>query len=91
MIGTYSGYSANDHSDPYYGNYVKIAVDGLTPNGESVDLIYGHMLSVSVSVGQQVSQGETIAYCGSTGNSTGPHCHFEVRQNGEPVSPYGFL
>ena len=39
----------------------------------------------------QILRGQVIAMCGSTGNSTGPHCHFEVRENGEPVSPYGYL
>ena len=68
-----------------YGNAVIIN------HGGGITTLYGHNQSLAVSVGQQVSQGETIAYCGSTGNSTGPHCHFEVRQNGEPVSPYGFL
>lgn len=68
-----------------YGNAVIIN------HGGGVTTLYGHNESLAVSVGQQVSQGQTIAYCGSTGNSTGPHCHFEVRKNGEPVSPYGYL
>ena len=68
-----------------YGNTVIIN------HGGGVTTLYGHNQSLAASVGQQVSQGETIAYCGSTGNSTGPHCHFEVRQNGSPVSPYGYL
>ncbi len=68
-----------------YGNTIIIN------HGGGISTLYGHNQSLAASVGQQVSQGETIAYCGSTGNSTGPHCHFEVRQNGEPVSPYGYL
>ena len=68
-----------------YGNTVMI------DHGGGVVTLYGHNQSLNVSVGQQVSQGEVIAFCGSTGNSTGPHCHFEVRLNGEPVSPYNYL
>ncbi|MBR2214963.1 MAG: peptidoglycan DD-metalloendopeptidase family protein [Selenomonadaceae bacterium] len=68
-----------------YGNTVII------DHGGGVSSLYGHNQSLAVGEGQSVSQGETIAYCGSTGNSTGPHCHFEVRQNGEPVSPYNYL
>ena len=68
-----------------YGNAVIIS------HGGGISTLYGHCQSLAVGVGQQVSQGETIAYCGSTGNSTGPHCHFEVRQGGEPTSPYSYL
>ncbi|WP_439653906.1 murein hydrolase activator EnvC family protein [Selenomonas ruminis] len=68
-----------------YGNTVIIN------HGGGITTLYGHNQSLAVSAGQQVSQGETIAYCGSTGNSTGPHCHFEVRSGGEPVSPYNYL
>ncbi|WP_432646859.1 murein hydrolase activator EnvC family protein [Mitsuokella sp.] len=68
-----------------YGNTVIIN------HGGGITSLYGHNQSLSVSAGQQVRQGEVISYCGSTGNSTGPHCHFEVRQNGEPVSPYSYL
>ena len=68
-----------------YGNTVMI------DHGGGLVTLYGHNQSVAVSVGKKVKQGEIIAYCGSTGNSTGPHCHFEVRLNGEPVSPYDYL
>ena len=68
-----------------YGNAVIIS------HGGGISTLYGHCQSLAVGVGQQVSRGETIAYCGSTGNSTGPHCHFEVRQGGEPISPYSYL
>jgi lipoprotein NlpD len=54
--------------------------------------VYGHNQRLFVRVGQSVYQGQTIAEMGSTGNSTGPHLHFEVRPNGrDPVDPLGFL
>lgn len=68
-----------------YGNAVII------DHGGGVTTLYGHNDSLNVSEGQSVAQGQVIAMCGSTGNSTGPHCHFEVREGGEPVSPYGYL
>ena len=46
---------------------------------------------VAVSEGQSVGKGSVIAYAGSTGNSTGPHVHFEVRVNGDPTDPMGYL
>ena len=46
---------------------------------------------LAVSEGQDVSKGQVIAYAGSTGNSTGPHVHFEVRISGDPVDPMGYL
>jgi len=68
-----------------YGNTVMI------DHGGGIVSLYGHNQSLAVNVGQSVSQGQVIAYCGSTGNSTGPHCHFEVRLNGEPVSPQDYM
>lgn len=52
---------------------------------------YGHCSQLLVSVGQQVSQGDVIAAVGSTGRSTGPHCHFEVRYQGSPIDPLLYL
>ena len=68
-----------------YGNTVMI------DHGGGIVTLYGHNESLAVGVGQSVNQGDVIAYCGSTGNSTGPHCHFEVRLGGEPVSPWNYL
>lgn len=68
-----------------YGNTIML------DHGGGIVTLYGHNESLAVSVGQQVTQGQVVAYCGSTGNSTGPHCHFEVRLNGEPVSPWDYL
>ena len=68
-----------------YGNTIMIE------HGNGIVTLYGHNESLAVGVGQHVNQGDVIAYCGSTGNSTGPHCHFEVRLGGEPVSPWDYL
>jgi murein DD-endopeptidase MepM/ murein hydrolase activator NlpD len=68
-----------------YGNLVVI------DHGGGVATAYGHNTSVAVGVGQAVAQGQVIAYSGSTGHSTGPHVHFEVRVNGSPVDPLGYL
>lgn len=59
--------------------------------GNNIVTLYGHLSSFSVGVGQYVAKGQVIAAEGSTGYSTGPHLHFEVRRNGAPVNPYGYL
>ena len=52
---------------------------------------YAHLSSVHVSIGQQVSQGQTLGIIGATGNAQGVHLHFEVRINGSPVNPLSYL
>lgn len=60
-------------------------------HGNGLSTLYGHNQELAVSEGQAVSQGQVIAYAGSMGNSTGPHVHFEVRANGDPVDPSAYL
>src|SRR5690606_1590516 len=62
-----------------YGNYIIISHD----NGTQT--LYSHLSSVNVSLGQRVSQGDLIGAVGSTGKSTGPHLHFEVRGASNPL------
>ncbi|MBR3768489.1 MAG: peptidoglycan DD-metalloendopeptidase family protein [Clostridia bacterium] len=67
-----------------YGYYVGV------DHGDGIVTIYAHNSSLNVSVGQSVQQGDIVAYAGSTGYSTGAHCHFEVRLNGTKVNPTGY-
>ena len=60
-------------------------------HGNGYVTLYGHMSSYAVSEGQSVSQGDTVGYVGSTGVSTGPHLHFEVRAGGERIDPEQFF
>ena len=83
VISTALRYSNGNYRS--YGEYVVIS------HGDGVMTLYAHMSSRAVSVGQYVNQGETIGYVGSTGNSTGPHLHFEVRVNGKCVNPTQYL
>jgi murein DD-endopeptidase MepM/ murein hydrolase activator NlpD len=68
-----------------YGNYILIDHGGGMATG------YGHLSQIFVSNGQQVQKGQAIGAVGSTGRSTGPHLHFEVRLNGKPTDPAAYL
>lgn len=72
----------------WYGGYGKAV---MLDHGNSISTLYGHNSQILVKNGQVVKQGEIIALAGSTGNSTGPHCHFEVRNNGEDIDPITFV
>jgi murein DD-endopeptidase MepM/ murein hydrolase activator NlpD len=68
-----------------YGNLVMI------DHGGNLATLYGHQSRIAATCGEQVSQGQVIGYSGCTGFCTGPHVHFEVRVNGSPVDPLGYL
>ncbi len=73
-----------EYSDSY-GNFV------LIDHGDRYSTAYGHMSEIAVEAGQEVKQGELIGYIGSTGWSTGPHLHFEIRLDGERIDPEEFF
>lgn len=75
------------HSGWYSGYGRTIEID----HGNGIITLYGHNSELEVEVGQYVQKGELISYMGSTGYSTGPHLHYEVRINGSPVNPAKFL
>ncbi|RYY41126.1 MAG: M23 family peptidase [Chitinophagaceae bacterium] len=68
-----------------YGNHVEIS------HGYGYETLYGHMVRVKARRGQMVKRGEIIGYVGSTGKSTGPHCHYEVHKNGRKLDPVYFF
>ena len=73
------------HLGTGYGNHVVIN------HGYGYETLYGHMYRIKARPGQRVKRGEIIGYVGSTGKSTGPHCHYEVHKNGRPLDPVYFF
>lgn len=68
-----------------YGKHV------ILDHGYGYESLYGHMFKTKVRRGQKVKRGEVIGWVGSTGKSTGPHCHYEVIKNGEKLDPIYFF
>lgn len=68
-----------------YGNMIEI------DHGNGLKTRYGHLSKIDVEVGDQISRGQIMAFVGSTGRSTGPHLHYELRLNDRPINPRRFL
>ncbi len=76
----------------WYGGYGKVViVEHGVVNGKPITTLYAHMSSTAVSKDQKVTKGQVLGYEGTTGYSTGPHCHFEVRVNGQPNNPMNYI
>lgn len=73
-----------DNKASGYGNHVRIK------HGYGYVTLYAHMSKIKVVEGQKINRGDIIGYVGNTGLSAGPHCHYEVRKNNEPVNPVNF-
>ena len=104
--GVYKYHSGIDIGNAGYGAPVVAAADGVVTfagvmggygncvminHGDGIVTLYGHGQEVLTTLGTQVSQGDVIMLVGSTGNSTGPHLHFEVRKNGVIQDPISYL
>lgn len=76
----------------WYGGYGKVVIlDHGVVNGKPTTTLYAHMSSIKVGQGQFVNKGDVVGYEGTTGYSTGPHVHFEVRINGKPNNPLNYI
>ena len=81
---TYAGYKGS------YGNLI-IINHGQNSSGQTVESYYAHNSRLNVNVGDYVDENTVISFVGSTGNSTGPHLHLEIRLNGTPMNPQNYL
>ena len=80
IMASMSGRVTQVSSEGDYGNHIRITKDNVTT-------LYAHCQDILVSEGQEITQGQVIATVGSTGNSTGPHLHFEIRIDDTPINP----
>lgn len=85
VVATADGEVVESGSVGGYGNLIQI------DHGNGISTRYGHNSQLVVTVGQQVKKGQVIAYAGSTGRSTGPHVHYEVRVDNTPIDPMKYL
>ena len=85
VVATADGQVSQSGTSGGYGNLVQI------DHGNGISTFYGHNSQLAVSVGQTVKKGQVISFAGSTGQSTGPHVHYEVRENGSAIDPWKYL
>lgn len=85
IVAVADGQVVRSEASGGYGNIVQI------DHGNGIVTLYGHNSSIIVNVGQSVRKGQIISYMGSTGRSTGPHVHYEVRINGTAIDPIRFM
>ncbi|MFO7775384.1 MAG: M23 family metallopeptidase [Candidatus Hydrogenedentota bacterium] len=85
VLATGRGTVTKAEYDGHFGNLVEI------DHGDGKTTVYGHMRELLVSPGEEVERGDVIGLVGSTGRSTGPHVHYEVRRDGQPVDPSSYL
>ena len=85
IYATADGYVSKAEPFSSYGNYVSIE------HGARIQTRYAHMSRIAVSSGTRVRKGDVIGYVGSTGRSTGPHLHYEVRIDGQAVNPVPYM
>jgi murein DD-endopeptidase MepM/ murein hydrolase activator NlpD len=85
VYATADGFVSKAEAFSSYGNYIQIE------HGGELQTRYAHLSGYAVAAGQQVTKGQLIGYVGSTGRSTGPHLHYEVRVGGEAVDPRPYM
>lgn len=85
IVSPLNGEVTSIYHNPKGGNQLIITHDNGYQTG------YAHLSSYNVYVGQKVTRGQKIAYSGNTGNSTGPHLHFTVKKNGNPINPLNVI
>ena len=85
VYSTFDGVVKERHYESGYGNKILIEHEG------KIETIYAHLSKFEINIGDEVRKGDLIGRVGNTGRSTGPHLHFEVRVNGVPVDPTGYI
>jgi len=85
IVATADGVVVNAGPKGAYGNAVMIL------HGNGLETLYGHLDKITVRLGEKICRGETLGFAGSTGRSTGPHLHYEVRVDGEPRDPRPYI